>query len=75
MTDLVPAMLAGLALGAIGSGHCLTMCGPLVLLTSPRDGRSALASTLHAARAVGVYRGVTTLGITRLIEASISMAG
>ena len=49
MTDVVPAVLAGLVLGAIGSGHCVAMCGPLVVLTSPRDTRAASALALHAA--------------------------
>ena len=30
------ALLAGLAFGVLGSGHCGTMCGPLVLLANPR---------------------------------------
>jgi sulfite exporter TauE/SafE len=30
------ALLAGLAFGLLGSGHCATMCGPLVLLANPR---------------------------------------
>ena len=30
------ALLAGLAFGVLGSGHCATMCGPLVLLVNPR---------------------------------------
>ena len=30
------ALLAGLAFGLVGSGHCATMCGPLVMLANPR---------------------------------------
>ena len=30
------ALLAGLAFGLLGSGHCGTMCGPLVMLANPR---------------------------------------
>jgi len=30
------ALLAGLVFGVLGSGHCGTMCGPLVLLANPR---------------------------------------
>ena len=29
-------LLAGLALGLVGSGHCAAMCGPLVWLANPR---------------------------------------
>ena len=31
------ALLAGLAFGLVGSGHCAAMCGPLVLLAAPRS--------------------------------------
>jgi sulfite exporter TauE/SafE len=30
------ALIAGLAFGLAGSGHCVAMCGPLVLLANPR---------------------------------------
>lgn len=52
MTDLAPAVLTGLVLGAAGSGHCVAMCGPLVLLTTPHT-PSAWALTRHA----GLYHG------------------
>ncbi|MGY1770591.1 ABC transporter ATP-binding protein [Blastococcus sp. SYSU D00813] len=40
-----------------------------------RTSRAALASTLHAARAVGVYRGVTTLGSGLFLTAVAGAAG
>lgn len=46
-------LLAGLALGAIGSGHCAAMCGPLVALASrsrTEGGRSACGLAAHVAR-------------------------
>ncbi len=33
--------LGGLVLGAAGSGHCATMCGPLVALANPRGATAA----------------------------------
>ncbi len=38
------ALLAGLLLGLVGSGHCAAMCGPLVLAAGPRVDRDRLAS-------------------------------
>lgn len=32
------AILAGLAFGLVGSGHCAAMCGPLVVLAAPARG-------------------------------------
>ena len=40
-----------------------------------RTSQAALASTLHAARAVGVYRGVTTLGSGLFLTAVAGAAG
>ena len=40
-----------------------------------RTSRTALASTLHAARAVGVYRGVTTLGSGLFLTGVAGFAG
>ncbi|WP_409328692.1 ABC transporter transmembrane domain-containing protein [Trujillonella humicola] len=40
-----------------------------------RTSRAALASTMHAARAVGVYRGVTTLGSGLFLTAVAGVAG
>ena len=60
------ALLAGLAFGIAGSGHCAAMCGPLVLLANPRSAglgsgsrapRRALAvhATLYHAGRLGTY--------------------
>jgi sulfite exporter TauE/SafE len=43
---------AGLALGIAGSAHCAVMCGPLVLLSQPRDTAGARA-TAH----ISAYHG------------------
>lgn len=54
------ALLAGLAFGIVGSGHCAGMCGPLVVLANPaaepghRPSRAALSGHValyHAGRA------------------------
>ena len=53
MTDIVPSVVTGLVLGAVGSGHCVAMCGPLVLLTTPRGSPPAVGPLRHA----GLYHG------------------
>jgi sulfite exporter TauE/SafE len=67
------ALLAGLAFGLVGSGHCAAMCGPLVLLANPRPaglgtGGAVSRSTLavHAALYHG-GRGLTYLGLGLLV--------
>lgn len=55
---MTPAALAsvgaGLVLGLAGSGHCALMCGPLVLLSRPREatprGLSVHVAAYHAGR-------------------------
>lgn len=42
------ALIAGLAFGIVGSGHCAAMCGPLVLLANPRP--AGLGGSSRAAR-------------------------
>jgi sulfite exporter TauE/SafE len=39
------ALLAGLLLGVVGSGHCAAMCGPLVLAAGPPVDRTRPASS------------------------------
>ena len=41
------ALLAGLAFGLVGSGHCAAMCGPLVLLAAPKP--QGLGAHAHVA--------------------------
>jgi uncharacterized protein len=43
-------LLAGLALGVVGSGHCGALCGPLVLLATPRAGASDAGGRVSATR-------------------------
>jgi uncharacterized protein len=54
---MTTALLAGRAFGLVGSGHCVAMCGPLVLLANPKpyhaDG-SASRPYLAGAGAGGV---------------------
>lgn len=71
-------VLAGLVVGLVGSGHCVAMCGPLVLLASPRNPgdqgtrpvlRHALA--YHAGRAtmylaLGIVAGLAGSAMARL---------
>jgi sulfite exporter TauE/SafE len=54
------ALLAGLAFGLLGSGHCGTMCGPLVLLATPRAadlGTHSACSAGRGARHAVLYHG------------------
>ncbi len=75
MTDLVPAVLTGLVLGAVGSGHCVAMCGPLVLLATPRGSPPTAALMRHAVLyhggrvlmyvALGSVAGLAGAGVVR----------
>ncbi|BCS34420.1 membrane protein [Luteitalea sp. TBR-22] len=52
------ALLAGLAFGLVGSGHCAAMCGPLVLLATPKGqglGAHAHVSTPRLATHATLY--------------------
>ncbi len=55
------ALLAGLAFGLAGSGHCAAMCGPLVLLANPVPGSSARGRA-NASPALAVHAGLYHLG-------------
>lgn len=63
------ALLAGLAFGLVGSGHCAAMCGPLVLLANPKPaalGPQASTSSAALAAHAALYHGgraVTYLGL------------
>jgi uncharacterized protein len=54
-------VLAGLLLGVVGSGHCGAMCGPLVLLATPRAGAAGdtggHVSTARLAWHAALYHG------------------
>lgn len=54
------ALLAGLAFGLVGSGHCAAMCGPLVLLANPKPtspGPHAHAATTQLSAHAALYHG------------------
>jgi len=57
------ALLAGLAFGLAGSGHCAAMCGPLVLLANPKPagaGGVGEASPISLALHAALYHGGRT---------------
>ena len=54
------ALLAGLAFGLVGSAHCATMCGPLVMLANPRGaglGTHPACSQRRIAGHAALYHG------------------
>lgn len=53
----VGVAVSGLVLGAAGSGHCATMCGPLVALANPRGNHTQAASAGQLARHALLYHG------------------
>lgn len=62
-------LLAGLALGVVGSGHCAAMCGPLVALASPSRTEAGM-SAYRLAGHIGRYhlgRALTYLALGVLI--------
>lgn len=78
MTPLLGAVVGGLVLGAAGSGHCATMCGPLVLLANPRasdrtSSQLAQHTVLYHLGRVAMYSVAGTLiGLT---GSALSRAG
>ena len=57
------AVLAGFVFGVIGSGHCASMCGPLVLLANPRAaglGTRPSTSLRRMAAHTALYHGGRT---------------
>ena len=70
---MTTALLAGLAFGLVGSGHCAAMCGPLVLLANPKSqglGSHATASSSRLAAHTALYHGgraVTYLALGALV--------
>lgn len=77
MTPLVGVAIGGLVLGAAGSGHCATMCGPLVMLANPRDNVSSRRLTQHTLLFhTGRIATYTTAGaIIGLTGSALSRAG
>ena len=78
------ALLAGLAFGLLGSGHCVTMCGPLVVLANPRAaglgthpacfrGRSARHALLYHCGRAATY--VALGGIVGLVGGRLTHLG
>jgi uncharacterized protein len=55
------ALVAGLAFGLVGSGHCAAMCGPLVLLANPKSPGLGQAGAVPS-RARAVHAGLYHLG-------------
>ena len=55
------ALLAGLAFGVLGSGHCGTMCGPLVLLANPRAAGLGMSPSCGSRR-VGTHAALYHVG-------------
>jgi len=54
------ALFAGLAFGLVGSAHCATMCGPLVMLANPRGaglGTHPACSQRRIAGHAALYHG------------------
>ncbi|MEZ5320259.1 MAG: sulfite exporter TauE/SafE family protein [Vicinamibacterales bacterium] len=65
---MIDAVLAGLALGAVGSAHCMAMCGPLVAVAQPRE--AAGAARYHLGRTLA-YAGLGLVaGLTGGLVAS-----
>ncbi|MBP6715231.1 MAG: sulfite exporter TauE/SafE family protein [Acidobacteria bacterium] len=78
MIDTLGIALGGLILGAAGSGHCASMCGPLVVLANPRaddDGRRRLArhTLLYHGGRLATYTGLG--GIIGLTGGALASAG
>lgn len=61
--------LAGVVLGAVSSGHCVLMCGPLMLLWRQRTARASDLLLYHAAR-VSAYAALGALagGVGRAVS-------
>ncbi|MEF8818791.1 MAG: sulfite exporter TauE/SafE family protein [Haloferacaceae archaeon] len=59
-------LLAFLALGALGSVHCLGMCGPLVTMYADRTGTDARGPSFHAIRQHALFNAGRTVSYAAL---------
>ncbi len=74
MIGAVGIAVAGLVLGAAGSGHCAAMCGPLVALANPRGTNGDAAGTRRLAAHAALYHtGRLTMYVT--LGALIGLTG
>jgi sulfite exporter TauE/SafE len=68
------ALLAGLVFGVLGSGHCAAMCGPLVLLASPRAAGLGMHPACRARR-VGGHAALYHIGRASVYVGLGALAG